>query len=228
MPLVAIERGVEVPAGCQWELSERNKLLKPSLYPNQITNQDLPQAPHSVRDLVHGVRQEFIDTTVDFSDGWHFTAVVGDNSKLAIIFSNIRGLQNTTRCPAPDFLKPEVLDQRIAMRDNNWVLPTDKINQLLTGTNLVAYNAYAAYNDFEIEVDEGLILKWPVKLIYFQKGVAYIHTNLRTIDSDVSFIDYEIDKRVEELEERLRPLRERRQFLSSLKVDSPISLFQPS
>lgn len=227
MARVELDQGkVEIlPPGNRWEFSERNKSLKPSTYKNEC--RDFNQASETIQRLVTGVKEAYVQKD------WSFASIIGSDHGFAIIFTNPSRPITSQNCPpSTDFLKPEAqieaqkeVPYSLSFQGNWKTLSTKPINELLAGTNLYAYNASGAYNEFELDVQKGLFIRKPKTLIYYQSGVAYIHANLYAIEEAVKDIDYRIYMTIEEFKEKIQPLKEDRKRIQSFKTSSPKKLF---
>lgn len=207
-----------LPPGNRWNFSPRNRWLNPQIYQQEY--RDLSHTSEAVQRLVRGVQEQFIQ------DGWSFTSVMGSDRGFAIVFADPNRLTTTQVCPPPDFLKPEatVKDPRLVGK-NTWQLPTKPVNTLLEGTNLYAYNSHGAYNHFELEGQEGLLVKKPKTLTYYQSGIAYVHTNLYNVQDEIWIADGDIEELRQEFESKAQPLQVHRERMLAIQSTSPQILF---
>lgn len=210
-----------LPPGNRWEFSDRNRWLTPRIYPQEY--RDLSQTSDAVQRLVRGVQERFIQ------DGWDFTSVMGSGRSFAIVFANPLRFATTPQCPLPDFLRPEAMVQKPwLVGENTWQLPTEPVNELLEGTNLYAYNSHGAYNHYELEGQEGLFVKKPKTLRYYQSGIAYVHANLHTVQDEIWRAEDDIEELRQEFEAKIQPLQAHRERMSGIQTPNPARFFGTS
>lgn len=220
--------GIEIlPSGNVYEFSTRCRQLTPEIYTYECC--DLSLATPAAQKLANGVQECFI------RDGWNFTALLAGDKDIAIVFVNPLRTATSLKCPEPDFLKPEIVeDIRRIYHDLEWVgnnFPVDKktINKLLYGTNLLTYFSGCAYNQFEPDSKPGLLRRlcpWIEPLKYYQTGVACIQCRLDTIDNLEKLW---VRKRMRAVKQRYKndmsELRESRHHLMRNKIIYPKKLF---
>lgn len=211
-----------LPSGNSWEFSERNKEFKPLTYQQEY--RDLSQASGILQRLVRGIQERYVQ------DGWNFAAAIGGygnpilfkkedgsyvssraaDATFAIIFVNPDRTRSSRQCPPPDFLKPEMIvpDPYKFNKENEWRLLTDRVNELLRGTNLYAEDCFGAFNEFDVLSRGGWFVKKPRLETYYQTGVAAVRADLDSIQKLVTYDNRNIlaQKRHFRIE-----LRERRQ-----------------
>jgi len=212
------QRGTEMlPPGNRWDFSPRNRWLNPQMYQQEY--RDLSQTSEAVQRLVRGVQKQFVQ------EGWNFTSVMGSDTGFAIVFADPLRLTTTRECPTPDFLKPEAMIKTRLVGENIWQLPTDPVNTLLEGTNLYAYNTHGAYNHFKLDGQEGLLVKKPKTLAYYQSGIAYVHANLHNLQDEIMMAEEDIEELRQKFEAKVQPLQACRERMLAIQTPSPQTLF---
>jgi len=176
-----IYRKEDLPGSDTFRFFETNTELKPSTYRQEY--RDLTQASAAVQRVVSGIQENFIQKD------WKFAAIVGGDSRFAVVFTHPSKIDNSKKCPPlPDFLQPRVGGYS-RMMENFWILPVESINKLLKSTDLFAFDLYGAHNALELNEQK----RWPVKKLektkYYQSGVAFIVMNLQSIQQTINLIE---------------------------------------
>ena len=200
-------------SGNTWEFTPQNQWLTPSIYHSEY--RDLSQTPQAAQRLVNGLIQTYVD------NDWQFASLMGSDSGFAVVFVNPKKKELTKVCPHPTFLKPKIsTHEQLMAWDNMFVLPTEPINELLVGTNLFAYNCFAAYNQIAVSEKRGMF-KNPTMEQYYQSGVAYILANLHTVDEEMVIAQQGIKRIWKEYQDKVKPFQDIQEQMQRLRSTDP-------
>ncbi len=211
----------KLPEGNVWEYSDRNVLIKPALYGENI-HTDLSEVSEKAQLLVARITSEFIRT----EDGWTFTAVAGRKDSVGIIYSNYKHSELTRDGRFPfDCLRPGSIDEDASLAGYAKALRLEPINDVLKGTNLWAYNAFSQINEIRALIRTGVVFPRNEFATFYQTGIAVVLTNMRPIEGMISEENFEIEQIKREADKKLLPHYTKLVNLKLAQVSNPAKLF---
>lgn len=168
-----------VPAGFQWELSDRNAELRPDKYRNGEET-DMPVGLTTA-----------IDRLANFvMPKWRFASVIGNTDQLVFIFTNTLNSSVTVkRPPLEQFVRPDLLDNT---HPHLGELNSEPFTALLEGTNYCAGYAFVDYNRIIVQQRLRVLGYRARSTEMYQTGVAFVGFDVHTIDEEVALLEEEI------------------------------------